>query len=144
MGCARPLASYRYMSEVRWQRGDVDRLAPLLHLEVELIWWGPGEWDCHGRETVLSMLRGRVGKGARAALIEAGEGAIVAARAQTVPDGPAAGLRLATSLVSATDWRSRCASSAIERSVGCGPMTKKLNQPHSDSPANMGSAEVLR
>jgi hypothetical protein len=97
VGCAPPLASYRYMSKVRWQRGDVDRLAPLLHFEIELIWWGPGEWDCHGRETGLSMLRGRGKEGARAALIEAGEGAIVAARVETVPDGPAAGLRLATS-----------------------------------------------
>jgi hypothetical protein len=97
VGCAPPLASYRYMSKVRWQRGDVDRLAPLLQFEIELIWWGPGEWDCHGRETGLSMLRGRGKEGARAALIEAGEGAIVAARVETVPDGPAAGLRLATS-----------------------------------------------
>jgi hypothetical protein len=47
-----------------WQRGDVEALAPLLHPEVELTWWEPGEWDCHGREAVLRMLRERAGEGA--------------------------------------------------------------------------------
>jgi ketosteroid isomerase-like protein len=43
-----------------WQRGDVEALAPLLHPDVELSWWEPGEWDCHGREAVLELLRQRV------------------------------------------------------------------------------------
>lgn len=81
-----------------WRRGDVDALAPLLDPEVELTWWEPGEWDCHGREAVLALLRERRSEGAGAAqveLIDAGE-AIVSTRAETVPDGPAAGLRPAT------------------------------------------------
>jgi ketosteroid isomerase-like protein len=82
-----------------WQRGDVDALEPLLDPEVELTWWEPGEWDCHGREAVLALLRERVDEGAGAAeieLIDAADDAIVATRAATVPDGPAAGLRPAT------------------------------------------------
>jgi ketosteroid isomerase-like protein len=85
-----------------WQRGDVDALAPLLHPDVELTWWEPGEWDCHGREAVLALLRERVGEGAEAAeieLIDAGDDAIVSTRAEPVPDGPAAGLRPATLIV---------------------------------------------
>jgi ketosteroid isomerase-like protein len=82
-----------------WQRGDVEALAPLLHPEVELTWWEPGEWDCHGREAVLALLRERAGEGVGAAkieLIDAAEDMIVATRAAIVPDGPAAGLRPAT------------------------------------------------
>jgi ketosteroid isomerase-like protein len=82
-----------------WQRGDVDALAPLLDPEVELTWWEPGEWDCHGREAVLALLRERVSEGSGAAeieLIDAGDNTIVATRTATVPDGPAAGLRPAT------------------------------------------------
>ena len=58
--------------------------------------------DCHGREAVLSLLRERASEGAGAAeieLIEAGEDAIVTSRVETVPDGPAAGLRPATLIV---------------------------------------------
>jgi ketosteroid isomerase-like protein len=82
-----------------WQRGDVDALAPLLDPEVELTWWEPGEWDCHGREAVLTLLRKRSSEGAGDAkieLIDAGTDAIIATRVTTVPDGPAAGLRPAT------------------------------------------------
>lgn len=85
-----------------WQRGDVEALAPLLHPEVELTWWEPGEWDCHGREAVLSLLRVRADKGASAAeieLIDAGEDMIVSSRAEAVRVGPAAGLRPATLIV---------------------------------------------
>jgi ketosteroid isomerase-like protein len=82
-----------------WQRGDIEALAPLLDPEVELTWWEPGVWDCHGREAVLLMLRERVAEGAGASeieLIDAGEDAIVSTRAETVLNGPAAGLRPAT------------------------------------------------
>jgi ketosteroid isomerase-like protein len=85
-----------------WQRGDLEALAPLLHPEVELAWWEPGEWDCHGREAVLSLLRKRASEGAGAAeveLIEAGKDAIISSRTETVFDGPAAGLRPATLIV---------------------------------------------
>ncbi|HEX3737910.1 MAG TPA: nuclear transport factor 2 family protein [Solirubrobacterales bacterium] len=82
-----------------WQRGDVEALAGLLDPEVELTWWEPGDWDCHGREKVLALLRGRAAEGLGTAaieLIDAGEDAIVASRTETVAEGPAAGLQPAT------------------------------------------------
>jgi ketosteroid isomerase-like protein len=82
-----------------WQRGDVEALAPLLDPDVELIWWEPGEWDCHGRDAVLETLRQRVAEGSGAAaieLIDAGGEAIVSARVEPAGAGPAAGLRPAT------------------------------------------------
>jgi ketosteroid isomerase-like protein len=85
-----------------WQRGDVEALALLLHPDVELRWWEPGDWDCHGRAAVLGLLLERTEGGAGAAeieLIDAGEDAIVTCRVETVPDGPAAGLRPATLIV---------------------------------------------
>jgi ketosteroid isomerase-like protein len=82
-----------------WMKGDVDALEPLLDPEVDLTWWEQGEWDCHGREAVLELLRerqaDRTGR-AEIELIDAGDEAIVAARASVVTDGPAAGLRPAT------------------------------------------------
>jgi hypothetical protein len=51
---------------------------------------------------VLALLRERkaeAGGSAEIELIDAGEGAIVASRAATVPEGPAAGLRPATLIV---------------------------------------------
>lgn len=86
-----------------WQRGDVEALAPLLHPDVELTWWEPGEWDCYGREAVLELLRERTEEGAGAAeieLIDAGEDAVISCRVETVAEGPAAaGLRPATLIV---------------------------------------------
>lgn len=82
-----------------WQRGEIEALAGLFDPEVELIWWEPGEWDCHGREEVLALLRERAAEGAGAAeieLIDAGPDAIVSTRAATVSEGPAVGLRPAT------------------------------------------------
>jgi ketosteroid isomerase-like protein len=82
-----------------WQQGNVEALSPLLDPEVELTWWEPGEWDCHGREAVLALLRERAGEGAGTAeieLIDAAHDKIVATRAAIVPDGPTAGLRPAT------------------------------------------------
>lgn len=82
-----------------WQRGDVEALAPLLHPDVELIWWEPGEWDCHGRDALLELLRQRVAEGSGAAaieLIDAGAEAIISARVEPVAGEPAAGLRPAT------------------------------------------------
>jgi len=82
-----------------WQRGDLEALTTLLDPEVELTWWEPGEWDCHGREAVLALLRERAVEGAGVAkieLIDAAEDKIVATRAAIVPDGLAAGLRPAT------------------------------------------------
>ncbi len=82
-----------------WQRGDLAALEPLLDPDVELLWWEPGDWDCHGREAVLAVLRDRRSRGSGRAsvdLIEAGEDALVVARKRTARSGPAAGLRPAT------------------------------------------------
>jgi protein-S-isoprenylcysteine O-methyltransferase Ste14 len=46
-----------------WQRGDLTALEPLLDPCVELLWWQPGDWDCHGREAVLALLRDRTRRG---------------------------------------------------------------------------------
>ena len=84
-----------------WQRGGVEALAALLDPEVELTWWEPGDWDCHGRGAVLSNRRERVASGpsdARIGLLETGDPQIVATRAEIVGDGPAPGLRPATLL----------------------------------------------
>ena len=82
-----------------WQRGDVAALEQLLDPDVELLWWEPGDWDCHGREAVLTVLRDRRRRSSgRAAvdLIEAGDDALVVARKRTARSGPATGLRPAT------------------------------------------------
>jgi len=53
-----------------------EALEPLLDPAVELLWWERGEWDCHGREAVLSCLRERVASGVNGGeidLAEAGE-----------------------------------------------------------------------
>jgi hypothetical protein len=85
-----------------WLSGDVDALAPMLDPEVELLWWSPGEWDCHGSDEVLSLLRERKSEGVETAeveLIDAGGEKIVASRVATSQDGPGAGLRPATLII---------------------------------------------
>jgi ketosteroid isomerase-like protein len=82
-----------------WQQGDLSALEPLLDPAVELLWWQPGDWDCHGREAVLALLRDRAEHGAGKAeveLTEAGDNVLVVSRKQTVHDGPQAGTRPAT------------------------------------------------
>jgi len=81
-----------------WQRGDPTALEPLLDDQVELLWWEPGDWDCHGRDAVLSLLRERARHGAGAAtwdLIEADD-SLVVARQEMVTEGPEAGTTPAT------------------------------------------------
>jgi ketosteroid isomerase-like protein len=100
-----------------WQHGDLAALEPLLDPEVELLWWEPGDWDCHGREAVLALLRERTRRGAGRAeieLIEAGDDVLVVSRKRTVRDGPQAGTRPATvvtfrdgKVVSMRQFRSR-------------------------------------
>jgi photosystem II stability/assembly factor-like uncharacterized protein len=66
-----------------WQRGDVSALESLLAADVELLWWKPGDWDCHGREAVVSLLRERASQGGHDAtmeLIEAGDQVLVVSR----------------------------------------------------------------
>ena len=82
-----------------WQRGEVSALEPLLDPAVELLWWERGEWDCHGRDAVLSCLRERVATGVNGGeldLAEAGEDRLVVSRRGVVAEGPAAGLSPAT------------------------------------------------
>ncbi len=89
-----------------WLRGDVDALAPLLDPEVELLWWEPGEWDCHGREAVLSLLRRRKSEGAgtdEVELFDAGGGRIIAGRSPS-PDDAEAGM-VPTTLITFRDGR---------------------------------------
>ena len=74
-----------------WQRGEVSALEPLLDPAVQLLWWERGEWDCHGRDAVLSCLRERVATG-----VKAGEDRLVVSRRGVVAEGPAAGLGPAT------------------------------------------------
>jgi ketosteroid isomerase-like protein len=115
-----------------WQKGEVDALLPLLDPEVELTWWEPGEWDCRGREAVLALLCERASEGAGTAeieLIDAGDEAIVATRAATVPNGPAAGLRPATlitfrdcKVIAMRQFRDRAeALAASSKTSGCDP-----------------------
>ena len=82
-----------------WQRGDVAALEPLLDPAVEFLWWERGEWDCHGRDAVLTCLRERAATGrnrGEVELAEAGEDRLLGSRRAAVAEGPAAGLSPAT------------------------------------------------
>ena len=63
------------------------------------MWWEAGDWDCHGRDAVLSLLRERSTQGAGVSdveLIDAGGDVLIVSRRSTVEDGPQAGTRPAT------------------------------------------------
>jgi ketosteroid isomerase-like protein len=81
-----------------WLSGDVQALAELLDPDVELLWWDPGPWDCHGREQVLALLSERVGQGppAEVDITDVGAATLLVERRETVAEGPEAGLRPAT------------------------------------------------
>jgi len=75
-----------------WQDGDLTALEELLDPNVELLWWEPGEWDCHSRDDVLCLLAQRRREGvnrAKVELIDAGEDVLVSV-SHTVdrPDWP--------------------------------------------------------
>ena len=83
----------------RWQRGDLSALEPLLDPTVELLWWEPGDWDCHGPDAVVALLRDRARRGGRRAaveLLEAGADSLIVARKGTVRSGPESGTRAGT------------------------------------------------
>jgi len=85
-----------------WQRGDVSALEPLLDPAVELLWWEPTEWDCHGREAVLAPLRDRARRGpgrARVELIEVGDDALVVGGTRGVREEPEMGAASRTLVV---------------------------------------------
>jgi SnoaL-like domain len=63
-----------------WRRGEFETLEEMLAPEVELLWWDPGDWDCHGRADVMRLLRERYAQGfagGRMELIEAGEDRLI-------------------------------------------------------------------
>jgi ketosteroid isomerase-like protein len=63
-----------------WQDGDLSALEELLDPDVELFWWKPGDWDCHGRDEVLRLLRTRQEEGAPPGdveLIDAGDDTLI-------------------------------------------------------------------
>jgi len=43
-----------------WMQGDLDAFERALAPDVELLWLEPGEWDCHGRDQVMRLLRRRL------------------------------------------------------------------------------------
>ena len=81
-----------------WQRGDVAALADLLDPDVELLWWTPGNWDCHGKAQVVALLTERVNAEppAEVDIVDIDESTVLVERRHTVPDGPEAGFRPAT------------------------------------------------
>ncbi len=63
-----------------WQDGDVSALEELLHPDVELFWWKPGDWDCHSRDEVLRLLRTRQQEASprgKVELIDAGDDTLI-------------------------------------------------------------------
>lgn len=81
-----------------WQRGEVTALADLLDADVELMWWTPGDWDCHGRDQVVALLseRARAGTAPGVDITDVDETTVLVERRDPVLDGPEAGLRPAT------------------------------------------------
>jgi catechol 2,3-dioxygenase-like lactoylglutathione lyase family enzyme len=74
-----------------WQRGEFATLEAMLDPEVELLWWEPGEWDCHGREQVLDLLRERYEQGFAAEdqeLIDAGDDTVITVSYPSRVGGP--------------------------------------------------------
>jgi len=70
-----------------WLRGDISVLEAMLDDEVELAWWMPGN-ECRGKHAVMSLLKTRAGQSVGdMELIDAGDDALVVARAPTPVDG---------------------------------------------------------
>jgi ketosteroid isomerase-like protein len=81
-----------------WGRDDVSGLADVLHPDVELLWWTPGDWDCHGKDQVVALLRERLETepAAEVDITELADDAILVERRHVVQDGPEAVFRPAT------------------------------------------------
>ncbi len=80
-----------------WQHGDVDAIAGLLAPDVELLWWKPGTWDCHGKDQVLALLRDRSPEDTGGASIQRVRDDVVVVSRDTMKlEGPAAGYSPAT------------------------------------------------
>jgi ketosteroid isomerase-like protein len=83
---------------VAWQRGDMATLADILDPDVELLWWVPGDWDCHGKDQVVALLTERLHgePPAEVNIEEIDDSTVLVERRHTVLDGPEAGFRPAT------------------------------------------------
>lgn len=70
----------------------------LLDPDVALLWWTPGDWDCHGKAHVPALLTDRAAAGPPAEVDLTGLDAstILVQRRRAVFDGPEAGLQAAT------------------------------------------------
>jgi ketosteroid isomerase-like protein len=81
-----------------WQQGDVAALAELLHPDVDLLWWTPGDWDCHGKDQVVALFTERASASAQASvdLTDVDDHTLLVHRRDPVTDGPEAGFRPAT------------------------------------------------
>src|SRR5438876_1001413 len=74
-----------------WQRGDLAALEELLDPDVDLLWWEPGEWDCHSRDDVLRLLRERYEEGfagGRHELIDGGDDVLITVSYPSEVGGP--------------------------------------------------------
>ena len=73
-----------------WINGDLGPLERLLDPNVELLWWRTGEWDCHGMEQVMSLLKQRAGQRGPAVnmdVAEAGDDALIVTRKTEPSEG---------------------------------------------------------
>jgi len=73
-----------------WLQGDIKPLEDLLDPDVELLWWKTGEWDCHGKQEVLGLIKQRAAQRASGVTIdvaEAGEDALIVTRAGVPSEG---------------------------------------------------------
>lgn len=100
MGKTDPMMARARAGLEAWLRGDVDALVPLLDPDVELLWWEPGDWDCHGKDEVIELLRERASQEAPAEvdIVDVEDDTLLVERRETATDGPQAGYRPVTSV----------------------------------------------
>lgn len=73
-----------------WINGDVAPLEALLDSDVELLWWKTGDWDIHGKDEVLGLLKQRAAQrpaGVSIEVAEAGEDALLVTRVAPPGEG---------------------------------------------------------
>jgi ketosteroid isomerase-like protein len=65
-------------------------LEALLHPDVELLWWKTGDWDIHGKQKVLALIKQRAAQrtsGVTIDVVEAGDDALIVSRAAGRKEG---------------------------------------------------------
>ena len=73
-----------------WLRGDVTPLEDLMDPTVELLWWKTGEWDVHGKNEVMALLKQRAAQRASQVTIDvaaAGDDALIVTRVAPPEEG---------------------------------------------------------